>query len=300
MKAMMRRLSVLLAAMSLVTAALAGERPAPIPGQQRLDPVPAPQADPTGLDKCRFISFVAPSGGGVSALRVHLVSLHHVDPPYTAAVTVPFTAFEGQSVWVGPSASYADSSDGFVSRAAKTQCQPHFQDWSSVGLLHVTGSAIVPSSTYRVETVSAACQGVESSEDCQSGGVNVSEKLEIRTTRWGDVDAPFSPTTAPRQPDVNDLNIMILTFKGATCQRAILPRAVIYPVNVFGEVNMMSLIALGYNDIVACSEALQGKAYPAQMGRCTGAPTPPATGACTTDAQCAGGNGAGPCLLYCP
>jgi hypothetical protein len=75
-------------------------------GQQRLGGPPPPTAEPNGFDKCRFISFVAPTGGGNTALRIKLTSLHHVNPPYTGGTTIAFTAFEGLSVWVGPPANY--------------------------------------------------------------------------------------------------------------------------------------------------------------------------------------------------
>ena len=65
--------------------------------------------DPTGFSKTRFISFspvFCPSPPcGDSALRVRLVSLHHVVPPYTGGTSIAFTAFETHpGVYVGPRA----------------------------------------------------------------------------------------------------------------------------------------------------------------------------------------------------
>jgi len=68
-------------------------------------------ADPTLRSKPRFISMsLAPAavagGAEENALRVRLVSLHHVDPPYSGGPSVPFTAFEGQVRYAGPTVVY--------------------------------------------------------------------------------------------------------------------------------------------------------------------------------------------------
>ena len=69
-----------------------------------------------------------------------LDSLHYVHPPYAAGPSAPFASFEGQVRWVGPPTQYVEStSSGVPLRAAKLQCAPHYQDWSTIGLLHVFG-----------------------------------------------------------------------------------------------------------------------------------------------------------------
>ena len=268
-----------------------------------------PTVDPSGINKTRFISFSVPVAGalgsdgtvavvGETALRIKLTSLHHVDPPYTGAASIPFTAFEGMSVWVGPPSTYLESaSSGIPFNASFAQCTPHYQDWSTVGLLHVTGSAIAPSSTYHVEHLAGGCMGVEDSAACSSGGISVSAQTEIKTTRWGDVETPYNPPSTTAQPDVGDISALVKKF-GSLAGGPIKARALIFGGDAFGNITIN--VDLGFGHIAGCVDAFRGGPYPFKMGKCTGIPTPPATGACTTDSECTGGNGTGPCNLYCP
>jgi hypothetical protein len=117
-------------------------------------------------DKSRFLSFNPATGATAAAsetaIRIKLNSLHHVFPLYTAGPTIPFTAFEGKSVYVGAPQDFIESTANPTPfKAAFTQCAPYYQDWSTVGLVHVTGAAIVPSSIYTVEHLGAGCLGVE-------------------------------------------------------------------------------------------------------------------------------------------
>lgn len=263
----------------------------------------APTADPSGIDKSRFISFQAPeptlAGGSVeTALRINMTSLHHVSPPYNIGVSTPFTAFEGQSVWVGPPATYPEASASSLTfNASIFSCVPHYRDWSTEGLLHVTGSAIVPSSVYHVESVAAACAGVEDSAPaCQSGGENVSSQLEIRTTRWADLQAEFNPPSATTQPDLGDIAALVAKFRSAP-GAPIKARALLSGYDAFGAFSTALLEGdLNFSHIAACVAAFRGNGYPFQMGRC--ATFSGSGGACTTDADCTG-NSAPPCLLYC-
>ena len=279
----------------VILAVKAGEES--VTGEQRVGGLNAPTPEPNGFDKVRFISFVAPTGGGNSALRINLTSLHHVNPPYTNGPTVAFTTFEGQSVWVGPPSNYNESSSFPVQfKASFARCQPHYQDWSTVGLLHVTGSATPPSSIFHVENVDGVCQGVENTVDCQSGGINVSSQLEVRTSRWGDVDLPFNPPPGSRQPDVGDTAALIKKFRNAQGS-VIKARALIAAQDAFGVINTSTITNdLGFSPIAAVVDAFRGNPYPYKMGKCTGNPTG-GTGACTSNSECTGNNGAGPCIL---
>lgn len=244
-----------------------------------------------GAIKTRFISFTVPAGqvGGQSALRVRLSSLHHVSPPYTGGTTVAFSAFEGQSLWVGPPANYVESSsNGTPFTASILQCGPHYRDWSTVGLLHVTGSAIVPSSTYEVENVAANCAGSEAT--C----VAVSPAVSVSTTRWGDVETPYNPPTITSQPDLGDVGALVNKFKSAP-GALIKARALIAPGDAFGNITPTTLtVEFSFSHIAACVDAFRGGPYPAKMGKCA-----VGGGACTTDSECTGSNGP-PCNLYCP
>jgi subtilisin family serine protease len=287
--------------------------------------VPFLRGDPTGLDKCRFISFVpgAACPSGDSAIRVTLTSLHHVDPPYSGGAMGAFTAFEGQVRWVGPPTSYIESTgDPTPFLASQLQCTPHYRDWTTIGLLYVTGSAIVPSSAYEVRMVGENCEGTE--ETC----VSVSSPVIVGTTRWGDVETPYNPPSVTAQPDVGDISALVDKFQGMVPDAPIKARGLLGGESIFGDIDIFP--DLGFGHISACVDAFRGGKYPYQMGmctssfnpctfdtdcagatgpcklfamgKCTGAPTPPYTGNCTSGAQCTGSNGAGPCIPFfgCP
>jgi hypothetical protein len=251
-------------------------------------------------DKSRFISFTPPNNTtGETAIRIKLTSLHHVVPPYPTGPSTPFTAFEGQSVWVGPPGNYIESSStGTPFRASYTQCTPHYRDWNTVGLLHVLGSAIVPSSNYSVEHLAAGCLGVENSPACSTAGQgNVSAAAVVRTTRWGDVTDAYNPPSATAQPDLADVNAMVNKFR-STLTAPIKARAVITGQNAFGEVSVPVLTNdFNFSHIASCVDAFRGAGYPFKMGKC--ATTSSGTGACTTNSDCIAPN-VGPCNLYCP
>ncbi len=220
-----------------------------------------PVADSTGLNKSRFISFsMANTGGSETALRVNLLSLHHVDPPYTAGSSIPFTAFEGHARWVGPPTQFVESvSDGTPFYASQLQCDPYYQDWSTFGLFHVTGSAIVPSSVYEVENVAASCQGSEA--NCTA----ISTPLAIATTRWGDVVDPFNPPSTTSQPDFADIGALVNKFKSAT-GAPIKARALLAGTNANGDIDPTP--DLGFTHISACVDAFKGLPYPYTIASC--------------------------------
>jgi hypothetical protein len=162
-----------------------------------------------------------------------------------------------------------------------------------VGTLHVRGSAIVPSSLYSVEHLSASCMGNEGSAACQSGGGNVSAAVEIATRRWGDVETPYNPPGPSFQPDLADVSALVNKFSGVP-GAPIKARAIIAPNDAFGNITDAAMsVDVGFMHVSLCRDAFRGARYPGQMGRCTGAPAT----ACTSDSIC-GANG--PCTLYCP
>ena len=250
-------------------------------------------------DKSRFISFTPPTDTvGETAIRIRLSSLHNVVPPYNNGSSTPFTAFQGQSVYVGPPSNYVESSStGTPFRASYTQCTPHYRDWNTVGLLHVTGSAIVPSSTYAVEHLAAACAGAEGSAACLSGGTNVSGQASVRTTRWGDVADLYNPPSTTTQPDIADVQSMVAKFR-STIGAPIKARVLIAGQDAFGVINVATITNdFNFSHIAACVDAFRGGGYPYKMGKC--ATTSSGTGACSTNSECVAPN-AGPCNLYCP
>jgi len=217
--------------------------------------------DPSGLNKCRFVSFIMPATSSAeTAVRVRLTSLHHVVPPYMGGPSVPFTSFEGQVRWVGPPTQYVESSaTGTPFYSSSLQCDPYYQDWSTVGLLHVTGSAVVPSSMYEVENLAASCMGSEAS--CAA----VSTPLAMVTTRWGDVETPYNPPSATTQPDVGDIAALVNKFRSAP-GAPIKARALLAGDDAFGNINLSP--DLGFNHISACVDAFRGKPYPYVISSC--------------------------------
>jgi len=249
--------------------------------------------DQTGLDKSRFISFSIPTSAFVeTALRVKFITLHSVVPPYTGGASVPFTLFEGQSQYVGPPTQYVESaSSGTPLYASQLQCAPYYQDWSTVGLLHVSGEAIVPSSNYEVENLAASCAGNESS--C----VAISAPLEVKTTRWGDVETPYNPPSPDPQPDTSDISAMVNKFKSAL-GAPIKARALLAGSNARGAIGPGDISPdFNFTHISLCVDAFKGLPYPYKPGKCAG----DAAKACVSDSDCMSPPNptTGPCIL-CP
>lgn len=217
---------------------------------------PAPTADPSGLNKSRAVSFETPAAatatgvGSPTALRVTLTSLHHPNPPYTGGSAANFSTFDGQIRWVGPPSTYVEStSDPTPFAAAALQCTPYYHDWSAVGLVHVIGREIVPSSTYTVGRLSGNCLGNET--NCTL----VSASLELATTRWGDIDSPFNPPATSAQPDVSDISAMVNKFKSALGAPSKIRVA------LAGDVTDLTQ-DIGFAHISACVDAFKGLPFP--------------------------------------
>lgn len=156
--------------------------------------------------KPRFISFEADPAGTPLAYRVRLVSLHHPDPPYSGGVVADFTEFEGEVRWVGPPTSYVESTSIPIPlRAAFAGCIPHYQDWSSVGLLHVGGAEIMPSSIYEVQSIP---QGLDINIES-----NYSAPQTIATSRWADMVVPRNAPGVNGQPDFGDVSALVDKFR---------------------------------------------------------------------------------------
>ena len=228
--------------------------------------------------KCRFISFsVTDAAGAETAIRVSSNSLHHPNPPYAIPPTTPFTSFEtgtcdapgeaaGCARWVGPPATYIESEAVPTAfQAAKLQCTPHFQVWPA-GTLHVYGAEIVPSSTYDVTPFADA------------GGHTLGaagSTVQIATTRWGEVDAPYQPPGVG-QPDFSDVSALLNKFQSLLGA----------PIKAQGLLSGNDLttaleVDLGFNEIAACLNAFGGLPYP-HSGPCVC----PSTATCPTLDAC--------------
>ena len=178
---------------------------------------------------------------------------------------MPFKSLEGQLRWVGPPGQHVEfSASGIPFYAAPLQCAPYYQDWSTVGLLHVTGSPITPSSVYEVENVAARCMGTEST--CS----DVSAPVQLATTRWGDVRTPYNPPDPSVQPDISDVSARVDKFRNAP-GAPIKARAILAgePGNPFGEITPAVLsVDFGFSHISACVDAFRGVPYPYTIAMC--------------------------------
>jgi|GEM_PF-3430002 len=155
----------------------------------------APQRALGEVKKERFIPIVVPDSpaGGNTALRITLDSLYHPTSP--VPIDSPdFSATEGQVRYVnllrdasGNPVTSCVSSTSFSTSypCASVGCQPEYADWAGLfggETIYVTGSSIIPDSTYRVVQLAQSCAGNESLCD------TVSAELTITTARHGDVD----------------------------------------------------------------------------------------------------------------
>jgi hypothetical protein len=218
---------------------------------------PSPDADPSGIDKCRYISMaLLDSGGQETALRVKLVSLQHPDPPNLPQFPAPdFGGFEGQVRYIGPPGDCTETEvPPTTFKCATVQCSPHYTDWSAeIGssVLHVTGDAIVPNSAYDVEQLASSCAGSEAS--CSAA----STALRVNTSRWGDAVAPFQDPSpgALTQPNISDVAGVVDKFKGIA-SAPIKARAQMQP-NVPNPASPINIL-----DVASTVDAFKNFAYP--------------------------------------
>jgi len=217
----------------------------------------APQPDPSGIDKVRYLSFLipSPSAGPINtAQQVRLVSLMHPDPPNLPQFPAPdFAAQEGTVRYAGtPGDCQETESPPTTFKCATLQCSPVYMDWEAAlngQTLHVTGQAVVPSSTYEVRQLAASCQGNEAT--CAA----ISAQLIIATARWGDVSAAFqAPSPAPlTQPNISDVAACVDKFK-AVATAIIVARADVNPAVPNSRVDIA--------DVASIVDAFKNLAYP--------------------------------------
>jgi hypothetical protein len=251
-----------------------------------------PVSNPDGL-KSRFLSMVVPSaaqGGptGASAIRVAMVGLQHPDPPNVPSHPAPdFSTYEagptctdpiGCERWVGPPRTYAEGSGaGGVFLAARLQCSPYYHEWGGLGLVHVTGPDIVPSSEYDFEVLSSTCIGAE--DTC----ADVLPAVRLTTLRYGDVAAPFGGPSGSPQPDALDVVSMVNKFRNVA-NAPTKPSAKLQPndIDIASDINAL--------DITATVDAFRGLAYP-YTGPCPCPSTVDCLEApfCTSSSQCPSG-----------
>ena len=160
--------------------------------------------------KNRYVSIDTTGIAESAALRVTIDSLHHPDPPNEVIPSPDFSAFEGSILYVGPSGNFVENETPPTTFAgAQLQCAPHYQDWSALGLLHITGSAVIPSSSYTIDALAPTCAGVE--DTC----TDILASVTVSTGRWGDVVMPYQQTGPVNvtQPNISDVAAVVNKFK---------------------------------------------------------------------------------------
>lgn len=213
-------------------------------------PPPSPaDPEPAGVPKNRYLSFIPGNPGRATAISMKFISLQHPEPPNGEPSPAPdFSAFEGVVMWVGPPETFLKNEvTEETFQASRLQCDPYFQEWDSVGLLHVYGPEVVPSSVYDVQMVS---------QDCGNEGTQeVSILLTLTTSRWGDLVPPFSSPSELGQPNFTDIGAAVESFKNI----------VTAPGKVGARIqpNIPSPdVEVSFSDISAVVDAFKGIAYP--------------------------------------
>lgn len=168
-------------------------------------------AEPGGVGKNRYFSFVPGNPGCRTAIRVYIELLPN---------GYGFEAFEGMVMWVDHPADVCESSGGVnppcappgTFKGARLTCDPVYQDWSSIGLMHVYDDEIVPSagddlfSTQAVYTIRAIHDGCGTS----------SAPYVIIMSQWGDLTGGWdgaSWTGPDGVVDLDDIDAVVAKFQ---------------------------------------------------------------------------------------
>jgi hypothetical protein len=139
-------------------------------------------------------------------------------------------------------------------KCATLGCQPEYRDWAGDldgQPLHISASAVVPSSTLAISQVPLFCQGSET--DCLAA----SAELLVTTRRWGDiVDTGALPVNAL---DIAAVVNKVKDIAGAVSE----PRGMLQPKNPAPHT-----AAVGAVDIGRAVDAVKGWPYPFTIDSC--------------------------------
>lgn len=208
------------------------------------DAMAGPVAVVNGHPENRFLSFsTAGAGCRDMAVRVELVSLN---PPGRGD---DFAAFEGKWRFLGPPVmnTFMMNDGPEYDMTSQLQCDPYFQDWSTVGMVHVYGAEVMPESTYAVSFYDASCGDVND-PSCYSAA------LTIDTAKWADLAPPYDGETVAVEPDIADVAALVDRFLGSSWPTR--PEADLDP-------NILDLdIPIDFNDISTAVDAYLGVPYP--------------------------------------
>jgi hypothetical protein len=220
--------------------------PCPVPCEPCVSPGPAPQPDSNGPTKNRYMSFVPGHAGERTALRLRFVDL----PP-------PFDSYHGGTMWLGSPHDISDMaglSDATppTFKGAKLQCEPLYMDWSSVGVLHMYGAAVVPDAVYELQAINELCDTREENA--------YTDALTLTTSVWGDLVGNCSVTscTPPNSiVDFGDVSAVVDRFRNVMGAAA-KPRMDVAPATPDRIVDFL--------DIPSVIDAFRGMPYPYPAG----------------------------------
>ncbi len=198
---------------------------------------PSVQPEPDGVNKARFVSFAvsAASGSVATALRVEFDSI--ASPP---------GAPTGSQIRYLNAVGFNGDNHGAMSidcpdvpthcpnfACAVLGCEPEYRDWAAEvaaidpihSVIHVTGNAVVPSSTYSVLH--------------EAEGGETSASMQVSTAVWGDVLPAFGVVNVV---DLGGVKDWLVEFSNAPCKMRVWMRN---PPNPFADVNVIDLGNVG-------------------------------------------------------
>lgn len=154
--------------------------------------------DPNRVESSRYISFVPHNAGELTAFQVTLVN------------PLGFPEWDATTRWVGPPKNFPENDAGETNQTfvgAALQCDPEFNDWGTVTLLHVFGAEIMPDSSYEIRAITPTSGPLDDP-------TNYSCALTVTTGKWGDAVEPFYGAQATVQPDFRDIRAVVAKFLG--------------------------------------------------------------------------------------
>jgi len=240
-----------------------------IPDDCECSLAPSPTRPLDDQPKNRYLSIVPATTGTETAIRVTIVSADG------------YPEADGRMLWVGPPDDYPEENSAqpnltFV--GAPLVCEPYFQVWDGIEVLHVFGAEIVPNSIYEVHTIDSTCAS-------QIGqGFDFGVPLGMTTGTWGDVAPLYADPQNPPQPDFNDISALVQKFLAAPTA-PIKAAAQLQPNVVFPD------RAIDFRDIAADVSAFLSRPYnDMYVGPCTCPPSVPCNVTpCVNDVPCCGG-----------
>jgi hypothetical protein len=154
----------------------------------------------------------------------------------------------GASWWIGPPTTVQGNKTSPSTFSLSTlACAPVFLDWSTIDVLYVYGTQVIPESTYTLNTVFEPCHSPSAYASYYSAVTQVPT-----SPAWGDVAAPLEGDTVADQPDFRDVAAIVDAFLDRPGAPS-LPSADLHPA--------LPNLTIDFNDISECVEAFVAQPY---------------------------------------